>query len=55
MKACVNLVENTTAFQRIGAKMFQEKHPGCEKYKIYSDKYLRCIGRNYVFNLYHPV
>ncbi|XP_055934671.1 glucose dehydrogenase [FAD, quinone]-like [Argiope bruennichi] len=55
MKACVYLVENTTAFQKIGAKMFQTKHPGCEQYKIYSDKYLRCLGRNYVFNLYHPV
>ncbi|GFQ90768.1 glucose dehydrogenase [Trichonephila clavata] len=55
MKACVNLVENTKAFKKIGAKMFQTKYPGCEQYSIYSDPYLRCVGRKYVFNLYHPV
>ncbi|GFQ98288.1 glucose dehydrogenase [Trichonephila clavata] len=55
MKACVHLVENTKAFKKIGAKMFQTKYPGCEQYPIYSDSYLRCVGRKYVFNLYHPV
>ncbi|GFU37616.1 glucose dehydrogenase [Nephila pilipes] len=55
MKACVHLVQNTKAFKKIGAKMFQTKYPACLQYPIYSDPYLRCVGRKYSFNLYHPV
>ncbi|GBM86013.1 Glucose dehydrogenase [FAD, quinone] [Araneus ventricosus] len=53
MKQCVNIVANTTAFKKLGAKMFTIKVPGCEKYEIYSDNYLRCLARNYPFNVYH--
>ncbi|XP_035211002.1 glucose dehydrogenase [FAD, quinone]-like [Stegodyphus dumicola] len=55
MKECVNIVTKTKAFKEIGAKMFQTKFPGCESYPIYSDSYLRCVGRAYTFTLYHPV
>ncbi|GBM41026.1 Glucose dehydrogenase [FAD, quinone] [Araneus ventricosus] len=54
MKQCVNIVANTTAFKKIGAKMFTIKVPGCDKYEIYSDNYLRCLAREYPFNIYHP-
>ncbi|GIY85359.1 glucose dehydrogenase [Caerostris extrusa] len=52
---CVDLVQNTEAFKKIGAKMFETKFPGCESHELYSDAYLRCIARNYAFNFYHPV
>ncbi|GIY76537.1 glucose dehydrogenase [Caerostris darwini] len=55
MKKCVDLVQNTEAFKKIGAKMFETKFPGCESHELYSDAYLRCVARNYVFNFYHPV
>ncbi|GBN09727.1 Glucose dehydrogenase [FAD, quinone] [Araneus ventricosus] len=54
MKQCVNIVTNTTAFEKIGAQMFTIKVPGCEKFDIYSDNYLRCLARNYPINIYHP-
>ncbi|GIX81608.1 glucose dehydrogenase [Caerostris extrusa] len=55
MKECVDIIQNTEAFKKIGAKMFETKFPGCESHELYSDAYLRCVARNYVFNLYHPV
>ncbi|XP_015925949.1 L-sorbose 1-dehydrogenase [Parasteatoda tepidariorum] len=55
MKECVNIVEKTKAFKEIGAKMFKTKFPGCEKHKLYSEDYLRCVGRMYTYTLYHPV
>ncbi|XP_055933463.1 L-sorbose 1-dehydrogenase-like [Argiope bruennichi] len=54
MKQCINLVTNTNAFKKIGAKMFTIKAPACEEHEIYSDEYLRCVARNYPFNIYHP-
>ncbi|XP_055946235.1 L-sorbose 1-dehydrogenase-like [Argiope bruennichi] len=54
MKQCVNMVTNTSAFEKIGAKMFSIKMPGCEKHEIYSDTYLRCVAKGYPLNIYHP-
>ncbi|GBN08252.1 hypothetical protein AVEN_73975-1 [Araneus ventricosus] len=54
MEQCVNIVVNTTAFKKLGAKMFTIKVPGCDKYEIYSDNYLRCLAKDYPFNIYHP-
>ncbi|GIY76535.1 glucose dehydrogenase [Caerostris darwini] len=54
-KECGDLVQNTEAFKKIGAKMFETKFPGCECHELYSDAYLRCVARNYAFNFYHPV
>ena len=55
MKECVNIVRKTKAFRSIGAKMFTTKFPGCEDFPLYSDSYIRCVGRKYTYPLYHPV
>ncbi|XP_015905954.2 L-sorbose 1-dehydrogenase [Parasteatoda tepidariorum] len=59
LKECVAIVTKTKAFQRLGAKMFTTKFPGCEMFEAnstyYSESYLRCLAVGYTFNLYHPV
>ena len=45
----------TPAFQKLGARLFYSKYPGCESYSILSDEYVACVARTYTCTLCHPV
>jgi hypothetical protein len=45
-KLSVQLVENTTVFQKLGAKLMPHSLPGCELFKFKSDAYYECFVRS---------
>ncbi|CAL8117151.1 unnamed protein product [Orchesella dallaii] len=49
----VNMVENTKAFQKIGARLADRHFPGCEKFKLKSAQYYECYIRQFTLTLYH--
>ncbi|ODM89121.1 Glucose dehydrogenase [FAD, quinone] [Orchesella cincta] len=53
MKFTVQMVENTKAFQRIGARFTSRHFPGCEKYELKTDQYYECCARHMTFTVYH--
>ncbi|ODM87982.1 Glucose dehydrogenase [FAD, quinone], partial [Orchesella cincta] len=53
MKFTVQLVENTEAFRRIGARFISRHFPGCEKYELTTDGYYECCARHMTFTVYH--
>lgn len=55
IKMAVNLVENSTAFQSVGARFTDEKFPGCEHLTMRTDEYWECFARHYSITLHHIV
>ncbi|XP_054157432.1 glucose dehydrogenase [FAD, quinone]-like [Oppia nitens] len=41
--------------RKLGAKLIDKVVPGCEGYKLYSDKYLACLARTLTHTIYHPI
>lgn len=54
-KLSVQLVENTTEFQELGARLMPHSLPGCESFKFKSDAYYECFVRSLSLTMYHPV
>jgi len=48
----VNLVENTTAFREIDAKLLPVSFPGCEEHDFKSDYYYECLARHVTISAY---
>lgn len=55
LKRAVELVENTTAFQEVGARFTDEIFPGCENIPFRTDAYWECLARQYTITLHHIV
>ncbi|CAL8144019.1 unnamed protein product [Orchesella dallaii] len=55
IKRAVDLVENTTTFQKLGARFTDERFPGCENVPFRSDEYWECLTRQYTITLHHIV
>ncbi|ODM94362.1 Glucose dehydrogenase [FAD, quinone] [Orchesella cincta] len=55
VKMAVNLVENTTVFQSLGARFTGAVFPGCENVIFRSDAYWECFIRQYSLTLHHIV
>jgi choline dehydrogenase-like flavoprotein len=51
----VNLVENTTAFAKVGGRFTESVFPGCENVLFKSDDYWRCFIHQYSITLHHIV
>lgn len=51
----VELVENTTTFQKLGARLMPHSLPGCESFKFKSNAYYECFVRSLSLTMYHPV
>jgi len=51
----VELVENTTTFQKLGARLMPHSLPGCESFPFKSDAYYECFARSLSLTMYHPV
>lgn len=43
------------AFKKLNSALITAKYPGCERFELYSDKYLACMARVYTATLYHPI
>jgi len=54
-KLSVELVENTTTFQKLGARLMPHSLPGCESFPFKSDAYYECFARSLSLTMYHPV
>ena len=53
VKFCNKIME-TKAFKKLGAKLWSgRKFPGCEKHKMWSDKYIECIVRQLTQTVWH--
>lgn len=50
----LELVENTKAFSRIGAKLVTTPFPTCKHLKYRSDEYWECFAREYTVTVNHP-
>lgn len=55
VRKALELAENTTTFQNIGAKFTTEPFPGCEDMEFRSDAYFECYIRQYTVSLHHVV
>jgi choline dehydrogenase-like flavoprotein len=55
IKKAIDLVENSTAFQKIGAHFTDEKFPGCQEVEFRTDEYWECFVRQYTVSLHHLV
>lgn len=53
IKTAINLVENSTAFQKIGTHFTEERFPGCQEEEFRSDAYWECYVRQYTVSLHH--
>ncbi|ODM94676.1 Glucose dehydrogenase [FAD, quinone], partial [Orchesella cincta] len=49
----VQMVENTKAFQSIGARLINRHFPGCEKYELKTNLYYKCYAKHMTFTVYH--
>jgi choline dehydrogenase len=49
----VQLVENTTVFQRMNGRLSPTPFPGCEHVPFRSDAYWECFHRHYTLTIYH--
>ena len=54
MQRAVQLVENTTAFQKYDGKLIDKPFPGCENFKLRSKEYMECYARHFSLTMYHP-
>ncbi|ODM97094.1 Oxygen-dependent choline dehydrogenase [Orchesella cincta] len=54
IKMAVNLYENTTSFQKLGAHLAPEQYPGCEQHEMRSDAYWDCLIRTVTVTLSNP-
>lgn len=52
IRFAVNLVENTTAFRDINAKLLPIPFPGCEKHAFKTDPYYECLARHVTVTAY---
>lgn len=43
------------AFKKLNSSLITTRYPGCDRFKLYSIKYLACMARVYISTLYHPV
>jgi choline dehydrogenase-like flavoprotein len=50
----LNMYENTTTWQKVGATLVPTHLPGCEKYTLRSREYFECYLRTLTFTIYHP-
>ncbi|CAG2114011.1 unnamed protein product [Medioppia subpectinata] len=48
-------VGHSPPMRRLGSRLIDKVVPGCEGYKLYSDKYLACLARTLTHTIYHPV
>lgn len=55
LKIWIDTALTAKPLQQYGAQLSENPMPGCEGKKLYSDDYWRCVARNRVFTLYHPV
>jgi len=55
MKKAVFLAENTTTFQKLGAKFTDSILPGCENVPFRTDAYWECYLRTFSVTLHHIV
>lgn len=55
IKTAIDLVENSTAFQKLGTKFTDEKFPGCQEEEFRSNKYWECLVRQFTVSLHHIV
>ncbi|ODM94670.1 Glucose dehydrogenase [FAD, quinone] [Orchesella cincta] len=45
--------ENTEAFRRIGTRLTNRHFPGCEIFKLKTDRYYECYARHMTSTVYH--
>ncbi|ODN03058.1 Glucose dehydrogenase [FAD, quinone] [Orchesella cincta] len=55
VKRAIDIVENTTTFQKLGAHFTTEVFPGCEDVEFRSDAYWECYIRQFTVSLHHIV
>jgi choline dehydrogenase-like flavoprotein len=55
IKKALELVENSTTFQKIGTHFTNESFPGCHLEEFRSDKYWECFVRQFTVSLHHVV
>ena len=48
----MDLVENTTSFQEIKAKLLPVPFPGCELHQFKTDRYYECLARHVTVTAY---
>jgi choline dehydrogenase-like flavoprotein len=54
VKAVLNIYENTTTFQKLGAELVANKFPTCDDVEFRSDAYWECYVRSLTLTVYHP-
>jgi len=54
MKLAVEIIENSTLFQSIGAQLSLNPLPPCAEVKFRSDEYWECYLRQLTLTLFHP-
>lgn len=46
-------VSNSKAMQKYGSSLVRIPSPPCQKFPLGSEKYLKCLSRQFTFNIYH--
>ncbi|XP_054156386.1 glucose dehydrogenase [FAD, quinone]-like [Oppia nitens] len=55
MRLALDVVSRSPPLQRYDARPIRSVFPGCERYQLYSDSYLRCMCQTFTAVIYHPM